>query len=114
METKTFEVRDKGTFVPVLATKLGGGSEADRYLFGRAGYGISGENHRSHVILWRLEGGKATYDPYDWGSRTMTSAHNHILKNWDALPSGSVVDVEFILGETDRAKVSESAGIGNK
>lgn len=100
METKVFELRDSLTFIPVIAIQV---SRDDHRLFWRAGYG-----HTPSVLLMRAEGkGKVTCDPYDWGDRTMTTAHLHIESNWDSLFNGEVVDVEYILGETDEPKFSE-------
>lgn len=60
-----------------------------------------------YVMLWRLEGGPAEYDPYAWSNRTMATAHQHIVDFWQRLESGDVVDVQYILGETKEAKKSE-------
>jgi hypothetical protein len=37
----------------------------------------------------------------------MAQAHHHIYEKWDSLEDGDVVDVEFILGETTKPKLSE-------
>ena len=49
------------------------------------------------------------YDCYGWPSnpRTYQVAHNYIATHWSALSDGDVIDVEFILGETDTRKTSE-------
>lgn len=72
----------------------------------RAGYGPEGG---PYVILFKLAGGRspATCDPFDWNDRTMRAAHQHMIENWNALESGQVVDVEFILGETAGPKRPE-------
>ena len=59
----------------------------------------------------RLAGGngQATCDPYDWDTRTMQVAHDWLLSNFDAIASGAVVDVEYILGKRLVPKLSESA-----
>jgi hypothetical protein len=106
-----FEIRDRNTFVPVLAVRLrddpSENSWKERYLLRRCGYSIDGS-----VLLTRLDGsGKATSDPYDWADRTFATAHHHILEHWDELETGDVVDVEFILGETTEPKVSEGGPI---
>lgn len=116
MITKTFEIRDRGTFVPVLAIKLEPGNAADRYLLARAGYCLTPEEQAQYVQLVRIEGGNgsSTCDPYDWGggARTLRIAHQYIIEHFDALDSGVVVDVEFILGETEAPKVSEATSNG--
>ncbi len=111
MITKTIEVRDSGTFIPMLAVKLQPGNDADRYLLARAGFGRTPESQGEYVMLVGLDGGKdgAACDPYDWpgGARTRAVAHQWLIAHFDEVESGSVVDVEFILGETAAAKISE-------
>ena len=117
MIIKIFEVRDSGTFIPVLAIKavpernsFGNYVEAERYLLRRAGYGFE----QPSIILIRAEcsglDNNATYDAYAWpanGTRTLHVAHLYIEKNFDSLRSGDVIDVEYELGETKVKKVSE-------
>lgn len=113
MNTKTFEIRDKNTFIPVMAVQLEPGCEADRYLLARAGYGRKPEEQKQYYLVATLitQWGwvDTEYDPFKWGGeRTMNAAHHYIEKNWDSLESGAVVDVQFILGETAEPKVSEA------
>lgn len=112
MTVKVFEVRDRGTFIPVIAIKILDGApvtDQEQYLLRRAGYGFTSEC----VILVRAECSgvdrNATYDPYAWGqaTRTYCVAHNYIIEYWDTLSTGDVIDVEFILGETATRKTSE-------
>jgi hypothetical protein len=115
---KAFEVRDTGTFIPVIAIKMiptqqGGRFEQERYLLARAGYGPD-PRETPCIILCRMSASgvdhNATYDPYAWGgagTRTMQIAHLHILEHFDEMFSGDVVDVEFIRGETQEPKLSE-------
>jgi hypothetical protein len=108
---KTFEIRDKGTFIPALAIQLEPGCEADCYLLSRAGFGEHAAVQREYVLLAKIDGGsgKAICDPYDWGAaRTMCVAHDYIIRHWSELASGALVDVEFILGETKSPKLSEA------
>ena len=105
MLTKALELRDSGTFIPILAVDMNPGNEAERYLLRRCGYPCDGE---PNIIVTRLDGnGKATNDPYAWGGRTYPVAHDWIIKNWRQLMDGDVVDVEFILGEKPEKKISE-------
>lgn len=124
MQSKALEVRDEGTFIPVLAvdmnpvkpnswddtitaTSTNYDSIAQRYLLRRVGYPCDG---RPNVLLTRLSGdGQATNDPYGWkdGCRTLPVAHHWIIDNWASLSDGDVVDVQFILGETTVKKLSE-------
>jgi hypothetical protein len=115
MECKALEVRDEGTFIPVLAVDMNPtlnahrnvNWEAQRYLLRRCGYACDG---RPNVIVTRLSGdGQATNDPYSWnsGARTFPVAHKWIIEHWSELRDGDVVDVQFILGETTEPKRSE-------
>lgn len=105
MQTKMLEVRDRSTFIPVVAVLMDptGGSGMEDYLMRRAGY------HRPMVLLTRAVGGQAYYDPHDWANRTMETAHQYIAENWAKLASGEVVDVEYILGEAEAPKASEAS-----
>lgn len=102
METKVFEIRDKATFVVVLATMIDqSNSEPENYLFRRAGFGSP------LIQLTSFNRSQSQFDPYDWGDRTYTTAHDYIEKNWYGLYSGEVIDIEYILKETTTKKISE-------
>ncbi len=118
MITKAFELRDRGTFIPVVAVRMvpypEGKSETwdnepERYLLRRAGYTF--EN--PCVLLCRMDadGGvrQASYDPYGWGAadRTFQIAHLHITNHFEEIENGAVIDVEYLLKETDKPKQSE-------
>ena len=107
MRVKTVEIRDRNTFIPAAVIAVEAANEGQRYLLRRAGYGLD----HPMVIVTRIAGGKgeATCDPYDWGSstRTMITAHQWIEKHFEEITDGDVIDVEFILGETDEPKRSE-------
>jgi hypothetical protein len=110
MEAKTFEIRDRGTFIPLLAVKLAPSCEPDRYLLARAGYGVDARRQAEYVVLWPLEGsGAASYDPFKLGGgpRTYPIAGTFIIEHFDELASGAVIDVEFLLQETTSPKRSE-------
>lgn len=110
MNTKTIEIRDRATFIPAMAIRLGSDIEADRYLLARSGFGRSRAEQSEYVLLIRLgDVGKCACDPYEWGDRTMMVAHDHLLKNFDDIEPGAVVDVEFILGEKAEPSASERA-----
>ena len=133
MNTKLFEVRDRETFVPVMATAMNPlateeiisfaeqfGLERERYLLRRAGYGggrpQGGLPGDVYVKLSQLDKGWSTYNAFDWrtgddgcprSQRTMHVAHRYIIEHWQELTSGDVIDVEYILGETTAPKKSE-------
>lgn len=106
MKVKLLEIRDKATFIPVAAITTNPINEEQRYLLRRSGYGLPS----SLIILLNLgHPSTASFDPYDWntGARTYPIAHDYIVKNFDNLKNGDVIDVEHILGETTTVKISE-------
>lgn len=106
MTSKLFELRDKGTFVPVLCTLMESAHDQERWLLRRAGYGV-GSNL---VMMTGLANhpDKASYSPYDWAmDRTRHVAHQYITDHWEELETGAVVDVEYILHERETPKQSE-------
>lgn len=111
MKAKLLEVRDVGTFIPVLAVNMRTDNEGDRYLAGRAGYGRTAKQQADFVWVAKMTGSEpsSTYDPHGWpgSSRTMTVAHQYIVDHFDELKPGAVVDVEHILGITETPKESE-------
>lgn len=110
MKTKTFEVRDRRTFIPVFAIQMQPDNEGQHYLLRCAGYSCQFED--TIVMVGYLHKGGCNHDPYDWGgSRTMKIAHDYIEKNFNELSDGDVIDVEFILGETGTPKESERGDI---
>ena len=126
---KYLEVRDSGTFIPVVAfvphevlfdaTSRFALSEpfrvrTVRYALEKSGFRAYREDRpgNEQVIVVRLDNVAATSDPFDWpaSSRTISQAHSYIIDNYDELRSGDVVDVEFILGETKQRKSPEALG----
>jgi len=103
MKIKYFEVRDSCTFIPVVAMLTESDDEREQYLLKRTGYGPDG----ALVILMRLDTLNAQYSPSFWLDRTMSLAHEHISEKFDNLETGDVIDVQYILGETEEPKVSE-------
>lgn len=107
MQTKILELRDKATFIPVVAIDMNPTSDSrELYLLRRAGYSCDAH---PIILLTRADGGAtAEYDPFSWSqSRTWRTAHLWITDHWRELDNGDVVDVEFILGETTERKLSE-------
>ena len=110
MICKLFEIRDEGTFIVAMAVQLSPSNNKDQYLLARAGYGTKELEQGEYIWVSMIDGGqgKSFSDPYDWaGSRTMNVAHQYIKNNWAKLKSGEVVDVSFILGESESPKLSE-------
>jgi len=121
---KLFEIRDKGTFMPVMAVRLvptaqSANFDREHWLLRRAGYGDAQLMTEPgflepYVILAKLDGVEAQYDPFLWGAhrRTLRAAHLHIIEKWWELNSGDLIDVQFILGETPEPKKSEQGADG--
>ena len=117
MNVKLLELRDEGTFIPLLCVDMNptvqetpyvskADPAAQRYLLRRCGYPCDGRPNIAITHL-RCGGDPCTNDPYHWSGRTYPVAHNYIIESWDKLKDGDVVDVQFILGETPAPKVSE-------
>jgi hypothetical protein len=110
MKSKVLEIRDVGTFIPMLAIDINPDDDDDYgkqwYLMRRCGYACDGD---PNIVLTCLDagGGPAWNDPYAWGGRTYPVAHDYIIKHWIDLVDGDVIDVEFILGESTTKKISE-------
>lgn len=100
MKIKLLEIRDRMTLIPAITIEISG---FDGPLARHAGYGDR------CILLARLGGGEIHFDPYDWASsaRTMGTAHNYIIENWDSIENGQVICVETILGERTTPKESE-------
>jgi hypothetical protein len=106
VKVKILEIRDKGTFIPMLCVDMNPDHDGQRYLLRRCGYAC---DLRPNILMTRLsaDGTPAWNDPYAWGGRTFPVSHNWIIENWEKLKDGDVVDVQFILGETAKPKLSE-------
>lgn len=109
MQIKLLEVRDEGTFIPMLCVDMNPTSSdpiARLYLLQRCGYPCDG---RPNIAITPLgcDGEPCTNDYWAWGDRTRHIAHKHITENWGDLSDGDVIDVQFILGETSAPKKAE-------
>ena len=100
---KYLEVRDAGTRMPVMAVIMRSDDEKARKILRSSGF----SNHSYLVLLHFLVDGGTSWNVYHWADRTRENAHRYITDNWDILRNGDVVDVQFILGETDKPKESE-------
>jgi len=109
MISKMVEVRDRGTFIPMLAVKLDSENEQEQWLLRQAGFYGANE----YVLLAKISGGsghfKCTTDPFDWGDndRTHAAAHRYLTDHFDEVAHGEVLDVEVILGEKYAPKISQ-------
>lgn len=95
MIAKIFEVRDEGTHIQVFALSTSPSNAGQQYGLNRCGF-----RGGDAVIVGYLDGERnSSADPYHWGDRTMSTAHNYITDHFAELADGEVVDVRFILGE---------------
>lgn len=102
MKIKFFEVRDRCTCISTMAIKTVSTNDFESAFLRRDGYG------ENNVLLINLPSQEMRTDPFKWGdTRTMLNAHQYIERNFDDLPDGSVIDVEYILGESDTPKTAE-------
>ena len=107
-QSMMLEILDRGTFMPVLVTRLWPANEAERYLLGRVGYGRTAECQGRYVALWKLTSRQCVTDPQEQHNPRTGRAHQWIIDNWETLQPGDVVDIEFIAGEAAKPKESES------
>jgi|SRR6187455_1740743 len=119
MEVKLLEVRDRATFIAVIAIRLAFRSGEEHFLLRRAGYAVEQiepelKGNEPYILFAPLDGGRLEYDPFKQPNRTMSRAHFHAVNNWDTLTSGDVVDVEFIAGESTTPKQSERVEYGTR
>lgn len=118
LETKVFEVRDRCTLIPILATRLFSedrSNKAERKLVEREGFfevDLPGKNRLPIIIVTKLRTLDTYFSVHDCTNkevgRTLPVAMKYIQAGrWATLRSGDVIDVEFILKETAQPKESE-------
>lgn len=109
-QVKIFEVRDRGTCIPVVTIRLADLSVQEQKLAARAGYGRDAATQAAYLLLTPLAGGQPLhYDPYAWSgiTRTLPAAHTWLQDHFDEMPAGAVVDVRWILGEIPQPAESD-------
>lgn len=111
MEVKLFELRDDGTFIPLLCIKPQGVGQHEiphpfiEKMAWRYGY----RGARSVIVLHMGVPERGCHsDPYAWGDRTFRAAHHHVESLWDELKTGDLIDVRVVLGETTEPCKSEA------
>lgn len=107
MIVKIFEIRDAGTFVPVICIKPVADNERQRYLLKRDGYSLEPDDDIIIMIDAQCSGVSYSYCGWKGDARTKPVAHRYIERHWDQLADGDVIDVQYILGETTAPKRSE-------
>lgn len=113
MKTKILEIVDRATFLVVLATKMVPESkdktykEYERELKLLRKLGFSDFKDQPLVLMNLVNSNKSCYMPYQWNDRTLQAAHKYIQDNFDEIEQNDVIDVEYILGETNQIKTTE-------
>lgn len=112
METKLFELRDVGTFIPLLCIKPQAGEDfltSPLSFTAKMAWRYGYRDARAVIVTHMGEPRRGCHvDPYDWNDRTFKSAHLYIEEHWDELKSGALIDVRVILGETTEPCESEA------
>lgn len=106
---KFFEIRDEATCIPVMAVKMVANNMGEDWLLRRGGFNLAG-GFMPVQLTWLIRG-ESHFDPFRWGNtgvRTIKTAHQYITDNFDQLVTGAVIDVQFILGETSKPKISDN------
>ena len=99
MIIKLFELRDEGTHIPIFSFRSQSDNPRESLIFQRGGY-LKGSRL---IIMGALSGKICTYDPGYWeNGRTMRIAHQYLYEHWDELESGDLIDIRFIMKETDQ------------
>lgn len=105
MKSKMFEIRDDGTTITAIAIKTQPEDMNEFYHFRRGGW------LEDSIILIKTNGeAYCEYDAFSWlkdGTRTMHEAHKYIKEHFDELNNFDVIDIQYILGETDTKKQSD-------
>ena len=77
-------------------------------LLNHVGLGYQG-SHTTLITIIGSGNAQSAIDCYGWPEdrRTLFNAHKHIDENWHSLTTGDVIDIEYILKETEVAKTTE-------
>jgi len=107
MEVKLFEVIDHDVHVPVVAIRCNPANEGERRLLAYAGYGSDVEDQSGHVLFTGLTGANLKDGDSLCLRFNRMGEQAYIAANWDTLYTGSVLDVEHLMGEriTPRASM---------
>lgn len=103
---KVFELRDHGTFIPLLCIK----PQCDDHPFvAKMAWRFGYRGSRAVIALHMgVPDRGCQSDPFGWNDRTFQTAHRHIEEHWDELRTGDLIDVRVLLGETKTPCPSEA------
>ena len=113
METKLIEVRDHGTCFVALCTKVWpimwkpGESQQHHNRLQRMAWRNGFKGAASIIFTHLGQPNRTQVDPFEWGDRTLGTAHLWIEQHWNDIPDGGLVDVRVILKEAQTPASSE-------
>lgn len=103
--SKLIAVMDRCTRIPIIAFKLYPESAEEFVMFKTHGFG---DNPEQYTFFYDIVSGKCSYNAYGMGdSYTLTPACVHIRDHWDEVESGTVIDAEYLRGETTHPRTWE-------
>lgn len=116
MITKLFEVRAPATLIPAIAIRLEPTNSQDSWLLAHEGFGMSSLEQKQFILMGRIDSSPATltYDPKKHPEYELQIAHDYIIKNFDDLASGAVIDTDYIKGLTPTPVKSDRYYYQNK
>lgn len=88
------------TFIPFLAIKLDVANREESYLARSSGW-------ITNFLFTRLSANELEVANRWHGERTLGTSCQYIMENWDELKNGQVIDVEYVLGEVSKPKISQ-------
>jgi hypothetical protein len=96
MEVKFLEIRFGSAFIPAVALRAIPRNQKERYILSRAGFSSPG------IFLAPLQG-------IEFPSlKAFGFTLNYLERHWDAVSSGDVIDVDYLTGERDKPRITES------
>jgi hypothetical protein len=111
MESKLFELRAASTLQVILAIKISSINDKERLLLAHCGFGNCNLETERYILLLCIDGGSddepATTDCYKHNFSEMVTAHKYIIKYFDEINTGDVIDVDFINGFSSFPKPSD-------
>lgn len=106
MIIKLFEVLDSGTCMIFMAIRMIPANLTENILLQHAGFSMG--TPCTTIVVFHPE--RCQYDLYQWPngtSRTIIQGHKYIHDHFNELKTGDVIDIEFILKETEEKKESD-------
>lgn len=101
MEVKLFELRTQITSTTLFAFKLDSKNARDRGIIRHSGYKEDAYTVSDNLIMGSLEYPERTsYASYEFATYDFQYAFNYIKDNWNRLNSGSLIDVDYLIGNS--------------